>query len=226
VASTLLTTGKTSVQLATVLFSFLRCPWWKCPPFRLPQFRLFHGLVLLLIVSAIGFGAAFFRLQGRLASLQTQVGQLETEWTTISAYSQEAQSVQPQFDLVSKRPKVLAEEMAAKSWAPALRTIVASTGPEVELRDIRARMLSTDLKTCVLAVAGVSTGSAPRVSADHFRLALQRELERKFPGAVSTQFERLDDEPPSLAAPAEKQRATFEIAATIALKPKPLEGIK
>ena len=172
-------------------------------------------IIAILAILAGMWGGWVNTLQKRVKGVRNEVALMEREWASVSKYSQEAQSSQARLDLVLNGPKRLVNELAKKGWTAGLRSVAASMEPGIELQDISASSTLAEPKGCIVRLRGRSLGGAPRTAADHFRQRLQRELERQFPGVVTTSFHRLEDEPPSPLAGSETQSAVFEIAATV-----------
>ncbi len=188
--------------------------------------RNFQTGAVILAVLATGWILWTHNLRTRIEILQTGVERFESELATLSVQARQAAPTQPQFNLVLKEPRRVAEEMGAKGWTPALRVILGSLGPDVELHGVGASRAADDPQASILHIQGIATGVAPRMIADHFRERLQRELERQFHGGVTARFEQLEDKPVLPSTPADKQKTIFAIGTTIGRAEKVEPGIQ
>jgi hypothetical protein len=173
--------------------------------------------IVFVVVSVAFIAALAFRwqvLSSANRNLAAEVTQLEREWKIAAKYSQDAAALKPWFDQVLDRSRRISQEANAGRWTSALQAILESNEPGVEVLDFRA---SGDAKqTCLLEIEGASSGSMPRTAADGFRKRLQTALESKFPGAVTTRFDALEDQGEPTAA---ERKAVFRLSATVAREP-------
>lgn len=168
-------------------------------------------MVLFVIIVAGGWGAWIKTLGGRVKTLGAEVADLNNELATLTTYFEEARSFQTRLEAVLNLTERLRKEITSQGWAPALRSVRESAGPEIELQNVRGSGRSVGATSCELLIEGVASGAAPRVAADRFRGALQQQLERKFQSAVTTRFDQLEDVAPETAS----QKAVFAITATV-----------
>lgn len=182
-----------------------------------PSPAIYAALAACLIVTVL-WGAWYWVFRSQEKALAAELSALEAEWANVSVQLAEAKRVNALLDGTLARLKQVAAEHDAQGWARALERIVATAGAEIELRGIHAVSSATDPDTCALLLEGIAAGAIPRVLADRFRVALEGDLKRNFPGeGVTTRFERLDDAPKSAASPANEAVASFAISATIPL---------
>ena len=183
--------------------------------------RYHLGTLAFSAVLAAVLATWYLRLAQQDGTLSAQVRQFDREWAAVAASLDEAEKVQAPFATFLKQAKRLADERAVQGWTPALRRIAAGSGAHLELRNVRAVEKSAAPRALTLHIGGVATGTAPRTVADQFLHTLQGELERQFPGTVTTRFERLEDEPELTSAQPAQRRPTFTISAAIGLTEKP-----
>jgi hypothetical protein len=145
----------------------------------------------------------------------TELAEVEMEWSSVSAQLEEAEKTRPQIQQQLDLPKRLAEERDAPRWTPALRCIVASVGPEIELRLITARGVTTKPGAFKLSIQGSSIGPSRLEGAERFRQALQTALDQQSGGLVTVRIEELDDESTAPTSLPEEQKASFFISATV-----------
>ena len=180
---------------------------------RLPR-DVFVALASILIV---GFALALWSLSlaKRDALLSTEVERLDREWKALSSDLNDAHRMHLHVTTFLGKVRQVAEENKSGQWTPALHSIAASAGPDIELRVINVWKKPGDAGARLVRIEGVSTGAEPRLVADRFSRQLQDELKRCFQIGEGCRFERINDEPASPADDPGQRKAAFTIVATI-----------
>ncbi len=143
---------------------------------------------------------------------------LEAEWKIVSPQNEQAEKARGNFVSLPERAKRIAAERAAVGWTPALRAVSINAGSEIDLRGLSSRGIDGMAGACEILIEGTATGPTPRAIADRFLQALRRDLDLKFPGAVTAEFEKLEDDPVSTSAPSVPQTARFTIKVRVGTK--------
>lgn len=181
-------------------------------PVRRP---VFAPLVRFAILAGL-LGAWGLQLLQHDRHLAGELRTLDREWAGVSAALDKARVVKADFERSLRGTMSARAEFDGKDrWTPALRSIVTSAGEGIELRAIQVLKKPDDPRADGLRIEGVAVGPEPRVIADEFLQALQRELRRHFPAAGPGQFERLEDDPEPPADDSEQWKANFTITAPI-----------
>ncbi len=157
----------------------------------------------------------YWDARDRIDAVAVQQTALDAEWTTVSGDLDTALATRAKSELIQNELAGVLADRARPRWVPALRSVVACAGLEIEVREVRASEKSGTEKIWALLVRGVATGPNPRGLADRYRADLQRDLDRMFPGRVSIAFERFEDMPDAAPATPETRRGAFTVNATI-----------
>lgn len=169
-------------------------------------------IIFLILVGVAVWGSWMHHLHVRNQALQQEVRFLETKWTNVSQALQEAESIQPHFELAVDEARRLLEQNTRRGWTGALRSVLQSGRAEIELQDIRVTRTSDDFQACKMMLQGVGAGATPRLAADAFRAELQKKMESEFPGRVEATFENLEDR---LSTSEGTAKADFSISVSI-----------
>ena len=188
--------------------------------------QAFAGVALFLALAA-GLGIPYWALRDRVALASAERLALDAEWTVISRKLEDAIATRSKAEKARIELAAVSADRAKPKWAPALRSLVATAGTGIQVREVRASEEAGDTTKWMLAVNGVATGAAPRTVAERYRLVVERNLVLMFGTGVAVRFERFDELPEEPSATAEDRRGTFRIVATILFEkmtPKPSEG--
>ena len=172
------------------------------------------GVVLMVGILAL-LNVWQRRVAARTDALSAELRQSQTQWMTVSATLDEARKAGVRFDAFSEQAARVIKECEQPAWSPALQAIVAFTGENIRLQDVRAHRASDDSGAWSIRVAGVASGAAPRSEADAFRQKMQREIEKAFATPVSARLEQLDELPDVKTRFPGVPPAAFSIVATI-----------
>ena len=178
------------------------------------------GNTLLPFAVLVPCLAGLFYLEYHLreadAGLKPEVARLEAEWNSLSARSKEAEPLRQRYEVFLSQVQRIEKEDHAPGWTPVLRILTGLKNPGIEFRGVSVG--GTGKGSWLLRVDGVTTGTAPRIVADGFRQALQREMETVFKLEAPCQFDRLAEESAPDSATASSPRAAFTLTATFTAK--------
>ena len=90
--------------------------------------------------------------------MSTEVEKLDREWRAVSGDLNEAHRAQLHLTAFLDRVKGVEEERNSENWTPALQSIAASAGPDIELRVIHIWKNPMDAQGRVLRIEGFSDG--------------------------------------------------------------------
>lgn len=166
------------------------------------------GLVLLLVLG----GRAWNGYAGALERVETASAKrlaLQAQWSALS----------PDLDaVIAVRPKIATDEnrlarMSAYRISPRWTTVLRLAEAGVEILEIHAGVGLDDSGVCAARIRGVAGGPEPRLLADRFRQAVEKNLNERAEGrSVKARFEEIADVPGAVAG---EKSVAFVVIATI-----------
>ena len=172
-----------------------------------------HGLVLAVLVFLLVLGG---RAWNRYADARERV---ETASAKHLALQARWSAISPDLDaVIAARSKIARDEsrlaqISADRTSPRWTTVLRLAEAGIEILEIHARGGPDDSGGCEVRIRGVAVGPEPRLMAERFRQALEKDLnENTREHSARARLDELADVPGTVA---EEKRAAFVVIATM-----------